>query len=164
MEKIKITNEMKDLLELSLEKFDTLNILFEKEKWRGVITNSYYFCYDLIKVGLLEKGIKTVTHEGVQSLITGKFVRNNEMPNDSAKFFNSLMDLRHLADYDPKFSFSKQIAKEACKQQIYLQKNMLIHLKNKFDSELFADFDILLNHLSSKINTTTVIATQKPKV
>lgn len=160
MAKIKITNEMEDLLKVSLEKFKAMEVLYDHQMWRSTVTNSYYSCYDLIKVALKDKGIKTATHEGVQSLITGKFVRNNEMPNDSAKQFNKLMDYRHIADYTPNAVVDQDFANMACRYQISLQKNILNHLTTKFESTLFDDFAILLVNFENKINNKTI----KPKI
>lgn len=85
MVKIKTTKMMESYFNLSLERLETVKILYDHQKWRGVISNSYYSCYDLIKIGLIDKGVIDPSLEEQHILSVKKLNGNYKNKKESEK-------------------------------------------------------------------------------
>jgi uncharacterized protein (UPF0332 family) len=81
--------------------------LADRKKWNSTINRLYYACYYAISALLLNSDITATTHNGIKSIFSERFVRNNIIPKDLAKFYSQLFTWRQKGDYDDLFDFSQ---------------------------------------------------------
>lgn len=78
--------------------------LAEGAFYSTAINRLYYACYYASVALLVAHHVETLTHAGVKTMLSLKFVKNNILSRQQAKTFFKLFDLRHNNDYDD-FSF-----------------------------------------------------------
>lgn len=106
-------DEVKSLLNESLEKLKTAEILFENERYDDAISRAYYAMFYSAKALLTEKNIYPKTHKGVKNQFGLEFVKNSNFNPAIFKFFVQLQQDRQDADYEILIKFTKNQAKNA---------------------------------------------------
>jgi uncharacterized protein (UPF0332 family) len=82
-------------------------ILAEKERWNSVINRLYYSAYYAVSALLLKHDYKTTTHNGVKSLFSDHFIKNEKIPKELGKIYSQIFTWRQKGDYDDLFDFDK---------------------------------------------------------
>ena len=99
MEKAALTHEVANSLLLLEEELRSFVANAHAKLWRKAIANLYYAAYNATCALLWSKGIRAESHDGAQSMLALHFVKSGALPGDTARNLNSLMALRHAADY-----------------------------------------------------------------
>ena len=99
MDKAALRHEVANSLLLLEEELRSFVANANAKLWRKAIANLYYAAYNATCALLWSKGIRAESHDGAQSMLALHFVKSGALPGDTARNLNSLMALRHAADY-----------------------------------------------------------------
>ena len=99
MDKAALTHEVANSLLLLEEELRSFVANANAKLWRKAIANLYYAAYNATCALLWSKGIRAESHDGAQSMLALHFVKSGALPAETARNLNSLMALRHAADY-----------------------------------------------------------------
>lgn len=99
MDKAALKHEISNSLVLLNEELRSFVVNAQAGLWRKAMANLYYASYNATSALLWSKGIRAESHDGAQSMLSLHFVKAGVLPRDTAKKMNSLMALRHAADY-----------------------------------------------------------------
>ena len=75
-------------------------ILLENKFFRTAANRMYYACYYAATALLINKGIETHTHNGVQTMLGKHFVTNGKIDKSFGKMYRQLFNLRQSGDYE----------------------------------------------------------------
>jgi len=106
-------DEVKNLLDESLEKLKTAEILFENDRYDDAISRAYYAMFYSAKALLTERKIHPKTHKGVKNQFGMEFVKNSNFSVDIFRFFVQLQQDRQDADYEVLIKFNRNQARNA---------------------------------------------------
>ena len=95
-------------LQRAKETLEDAEILAEHQKWNSCINRLYYACFYAVTALLLENNFKTITHNGVKSVFSENFIKNNIIHKDLGKIYSRLFTWRQKGDYDDLFDFSEE--------------------------------------------------------
>ncbi len=102
----------KDLITYRLrrakETLEDAEILAEHYKWNSCINRLYYACYYAVTALLLKYDFKAITHNGVKSVFSENFIKNNVIRKDMGKIYSQLFTWRQKGDYDDLFDFTEE--------------------------------------------------------
>lgn len=76
--------------------------------WTVVANRLYYACYYIVSALLLQNGFSAQTHSGVIRLFGLHFVKQGIVPEESAKLYGKLFELRQTGDYDDIYLLTKE--------------------------------------------------------
>ena len=99
MDKAALKHEVSNSLLLLNEELRSFVAIAGAGLWRKAIASLYYASYNATCALLWSKGIRAESHDGAQSMLSLHFVKSGALPRDTARNLNSLMALRHAADY-----------------------------------------------------------------
>ena len=94
-------------LSRSKDTFDDAKILADKERWNSAINRLYYSAYYAVIAILLKYDFKPTTHNGVKSIFSEHFIKNETIPKEFGKLYSQLFTWRQKSDYDDLFDFDK---------------------------------------------------------
>ena len=95
-------------LQRAKETLEDAEILAEHQKWNSCINRLYYACFYAVTALLLENNFKAITHNGVKSVFSENFIKNNIIHKDLGKIYSRLFTWRQKGDYDDLFDFSEE--------------------------------------------------------
>lgn len=87
--------------------FDDAKILADKERWNSAINRLYYSAYYAVIAILLKYDFKPTTHNGVKSVFSEYFIKNEIIPKEFGKLYSQLFTWRQKGDYDDLFDFDE---------------------------------------------------------
>ncbi len=87
--------------------FDDAKILADKERWNSAINRLYYSAYYAVIAILLKYDFKPTTHNGVKSVFSEYFIKNEIIPKEFGKLYSQLFTWRQKGDYDDLFNFDQ---------------------------------------------------------
>lgn len=93
-------------LSRSKDTFEDAEILAEHSKWNSSINRLYYACYYAITALLIKSDLKAVTHSGVKSVFSEKFIKTKTISPDLGKIYAQLFTFRQKGDYSDFFDFT----------------------------------------------------------
>lgn len=99
MDKAALKHEISNSLVLLNEELRSFVVNAQAGLWRKAMANLHYASYNATSALLWSKGIRAESHDGAQSMLSLHFVKAGALPRDTARKMNSLMALRHAADY-----------------------------------------------------------------
>jgi uncharacterized protein (UPF0332 family) len=81
--------------------------LADKERWNSAINRLYYSAYYAVIAILLKYDFKPTTHNGVKSVFSEYFIKNEIIPKEFGKLYSQLFTWRQKGDYDDLFDFDE---------------------------------------------------------
>lgn len=107
-----MTGSKEDLVKYRLEKAkETLEdacILIESKRWNSAINRLYYSAFYAVIALLLNANHKTTTHNGVKSIFSEQFIKNNIISQELGKRYSQLFAWRQKGDYADLFDFTEE--------------------------------------------------------
>ncbi len=88
--------------------FDDAKILADNERWNSAINRLYYSAYYAVIAILLKYDFKPTTHNGVKSVFSEQFIKNEILPKEFGKLYSQLFTWRQKGDYDDLYDFDKE--------------------------------------------------------
>lgn len=92
------------------EMLSDASLNLENKRYKTSANRSYYAAYHGARSLLILKGIDPSTHDGVKTMFSLHFVKNNTLSVEIGKIYQNLISLRNEADYD---DFSEITLQEA---------------------------------------------------
>ena len=123
---------MDNLLKLSMadaeEFLEEAKILYQYDKFRGILNRCYYSYFWLVKGLLHQNGQHIKTHQGVETKFFELYIKNEEIPKKYHTFLKKLGLKRESADYEMDEIFDKEDADEA----LEMVEDFMKYVKEKY--------------------------------
>ena len=87
-------------IEKSKETLREIPILFENKLWRNAANRLYYACFYAASALLIKDGYLTNSHNGVKSVLSLHYVKENKMDKSLIKTYGNLFNMRQKGDYE----------------------------------------------------------------
>ena len=87
-------------LKKAKETFVEIAVLMENNLWRIAANRLYYACYYAASALLINDGHQTHTHNGVKSVLSLKYVKENKVDKSLIKTYGRLFNMRQRGDYE----------------------------------------------------------------
>ena len=92
------------LVEYRLKKakdtFAEISILTENKLWRNAANRLYYACFYAASALLIKDGHQTHSHNGVKSLLSMNYIKENKIDKGLIKLYGQLFNIRQRGDYE----------------------------------------------------------------
>jgi uncharacterized protein (UPF0332 family) len=99
-----IEEDRKSLVEYRLQKaketFAEIAILIENKLWRTAANRLYYACFYAASALLINDGLQTHTHNGVKSVLSLHYIKENKFDKSLIKLYGQLFNMRQRGDYE----------------------------------------------------------------
>ena len=82
------------------EMLSDASLNLENKRYKTSTNRSYYAVYHGARSLLILKGIDPSTHDGVKTMFSLHFIKNNILSIEMGKIYQNLVSLRNEADYD----------------------------------------------------------------
>jgi uncharacterized protein (UPF0332 family) len=96
--------ERKSIVEYRLkrakETFAEIPILTENKLWRNAANRLYYACFYAANAILINDGYQAHTHNGVKSLFSLNYIKENKIDKSLIKMYGKLFNMRQSGDYE----------------------------------------------------------------
>ena len=96
--------ERKSVVEYRLKKaketFAEISILIENQLWRSAANRLYYSCFYAASALLINDGYQPHTHNGVKSVLSQYYIKENKLEKSLIKTYGNLFNLRQRGDYE----------------------------------------------------------------
>ena len=97
-------DERKSIVDYRLKKakdtFAEIPILIENKMWRNATNRLYYACFYAANSLLINDGHRAHTHNGVKSLLSLKYIKENKIDKSFINIYGSLFNMRQRGDYE----------------------------------------------------------------
>jgi hypothetical protein len=107
-----MTGDKDDLVKYRLERaketLEDAQLLIESKRWNSAINRLYYSAFYAVIALLLNENHKTNTHNGVKSIFSEQFIKNNIISQDFGKRYSQLFTWRQKGDYADLFDFTEE--------------------------------------------------------
>jgi uncharacterized protein (UPF0332 family) len=112
----------------SNESLEAAKILFEKKFYNRAVTSAYFACYQCALVALHQhknelypiSEARKYNHKSIINAFSRYLIKeNNTYPNKMRSYLKELQNHRHLADYDPDYSYDKEDVEFILKKAVY---------------------------------------------
>jgi uncharacterized protein (UPF0332 family) len=87
-------------LEKAKETFAEISILIENKLWRNAANRLYYACFYAANALLVKDGHQTRTHNGVKTLLSLNYIKENKIDKGLSKTYENLFRMRLKGDYE----------------------------------------------------------------
>ena len=92
------------LVEYRLKKakdtFAEISILTEHKLWRNAANRLYYACFYAASALLIKDGYQTHSHNGVKSVLSLNYIKENKIDKSLIKTYGKLFNMRQRGDYE----------------------------------------------------------------
>ena len=92
------------LVEYRLKKakdtFAEISILTDNKLWRNAANRLYYACFYAANALLIKDGHQTHSHNGVKSLLSMNYIKENKIDKGLIKLYGQLFNIRQRGDYE----------------------------------------------------------------
>jgi len=95
-------------LERAKETLEDAQLLIESKRWNSAINRLYYSAFYAVIALLLNENHKTTTHNGVKSIFSEQFIKNNIISQEFGKKYSQLFTWRQKGDYADLFDFTEE--------------------------------------------------------
>jgi len=95
-------------LERAKETLEDAQLLIESKRWNSAINRLYYSAFYAVIALLLNENHKTTTHNGVKSIFSEQFIKNNIISQEFGKKYSQLFTWRRKGDYADLFDFTEE--------------------------------------------------------
>lgn len=106
-----MTGGKKDLIDYRLararETLEDARLLVESKRWNSAINRLYYAAFYALIALLLNDNHKPITHNGVKSIFSKYFVKENLIWKEFGKKYSQLFTWRQKGDYADLFDFTE---------------------------------------------------------
>lgn len=107
-----MTGDKDDLVKYRLERaketLEDAQLLIESRRWNSAINRLYYSAFYAVIALLLNENHKTNTHNGVKSIFSEQFIKNNIISQEFGKRYSQLFTWRQKGDYADLFDFTEE--------------------------------------------------------
>ena len=107
-----MTGDKDDLVKYRLERakgtLEDAQLLIESKRWNSAINRLYYSAFYAVIALLLNENHKTNTHNGVKSIFSEQFIKNNIISQEFGKRYSQLFTWRQKGDYADLFDFTEE--------------------------------------------------------
>jgi len=107
-----MTGDKDDLVKYRLERaketLEDAQLLIESKRWNSAINRLYYSAFYAVIALLLNENHKTTTHNGVKSIFSEQFIKNNIISQEFGKRYSQLFTWRQKGDYADLFDFTEE--------------------------------------------------------
>jgi len=97
------SRELKDLVGYRLQRGrDTLEearLMAKEGHWNACANRLYYAAFYMVSALLIQNGLASAKHSGVQGLFNRHFVKTGKVAKEHGRLYNTLFDLRQEGDY-----------------------------------------------------------------
>ena len=107
-----MTEEQRELLLEAKDSITAARILLDNGYPNYAAARAYYAMFYTAEAFLEGKGLSFSKHSAVVSAFGREFVSSGEVPTDYHRYLIEAQGLRHLGDYGPRFSVSREEALE----------------------------------------------------
>jgi len=107
-----LTEEQRELLLEARDSIAAARILFDNGYLSYAASRAYYAMFYIVEAFLEGEGMSFSKHSAVISAFGREFVRSGKVPADYHRYLIEAQGLRHMADYGPRFSVSREEALE----------------------------------------------------
>lgn len=104
---------LKGYLDVSKDKLDSAEILFNHKKYDDAISRAYYAVFHCAQALLLSIGVKAESHSGVRQLFGFHFIKEGRLDRKFGRYLKNLKDERENGDYGIFSLIERKDAKEA---------------------------------------------------
>ena len=87
-------------LKKAIETFGEIPILIENRLWRNAANRLYYACFYAASALLIKDGYQTHSHNGVKSVLSLNYIRENRIDKSLIKTYGKLFNMRQRGDYE----------------------------------------------------------------
>jgi uncharacterized protein (UPF0332 family) len=103
----------------SNESLEAAKILFDKQCYNRAVTSAYFACYQYALVALDRhqneqypiSDVRKHNHKSIINAFSRYLIQEDKIyPDEIRSYLKELQNHRHLADYDPSYSFDKEDA------------------------------------------------------
>jgi uncharacterized protein (UPF0332 family) len=82
------------------ETFAEIPILIENKLWRNAANRLYYACFYAASALLINDGHQTNSHNGVKSVLSLYYIKENKIDKSLIKLYGQLFNMRQRGDYE----------------------------------------------------------------
>ena len=102
---MKLSDEdRKSVVDYRLQKakntFTEVAVLIENELWRFAANRLYYSCFYAASALLIKDGHQTHTHNGVKTVLSLYYIKENKIDKSLIKTYGNLFNIRLRGDYE----------------------------------------------------------------
>ena len=87
-------------LKKAKETFAEIPILIENKLWQNAANRLYYACFYAANALLINDGYQTHTHNGVKSVLSLNYIKENKLDKSLIKIYGKLFNMRQRGDYE----------------------------------------------------------------
>ena len=87
-------------LKKAKETFAEIPILAENKLWRNAANRLYYACFYAASALLIRDGHQTHSHNGVKSVLSLQYIKENKIDKSLIKLYGQLFNMRQRGDYE----------------------------------------------------------------
>lgn len=87
-------------LKKAKETFAEIPILIENKLWRNAANRLYYACFYAATALLIKDGHQTHSHNGVKSVLSLNYIKENTIDKSLIKIYGRLFNMRQRGDYE----------------------------------------------------------------
>jgi len=84
----------------SKDTFAELPVLIDNKLWWNAANRLYYSCFYAASALLIKDGYQAHTHNGVKSILSLKYFKENKLDKSFIKVYGKLFNLRQRGDYE----------------------------------------------------------------
>jgi len=97
------SKELKDLvgyrLQRGRETLEEARLMAKEGHWNACANRLYYAVFYMVSALLIQNGLATAKHSGVQGLFNRHFVKTGKMAKEHGRLYKALFNLRQEGDY-----------------------------------------------------------------
>jgi uncharacterized protein (UPF0332 family) len=82
------------------ETFAEIPVLMENKLWRTAANRLYYSCFYAASALLISDGHQTHSHNGVKSVMSLHYIKENKIDKSLIKLYGQLFNIRQRGDYE----------------------------------------------------------------
>lgn len=97
---------VKEMIKKSLSSYNIATVSFDLEELESCISRLYYSAFQCILALMISREVPISTRKSVRVYLNKVLVIEENFPIRLSKMYNTLMDLRHIADYGVGAEFS----------------------------------------------------------
>ena len=87
-------------LQKAKETLAEVPILIENKLWRSAANRLYYSCFYAASALLIKDGHQTHTHNGVKTILSLYYIKENKIDKSLIKIYGNLFNMRQRGDYE----------------------------------------------------------------
>ncbi len=125
-----MNQEVARILSEALECLDDAQIMLNNGRYKATVSRSYYAMYHTAKAALMQQGIESYTHQGVNSQFAKHFIKTGIFDKNALVTFSKMLDKRLKSDYEVGFKANEDDANFALSEAKKFYSQIVDYLNN----------------------------------